>query len=472
MNRTKLLAVGLLGLGLAAFAQEQAAESQTVTLTVEQAVDYALQNSRDLKSNDIDLAIKERSAKYSWNVFLPEITLNGSAARTTNIDSTLQSANGSAQMMQMISGLHGNSLASQIPSPISEEEKYHWALVGNVNAQLNLSLAYIYSIKAAKAEYEGGKITWEQSQKQTVMNIKKLFYGLLLQQESLEIQRMSLENARQRAEQAQINFNNGRIPQLQVLNAQVTYENQRPEVETAEQSLHQQLDTFAFLIGMPVGTKIELSGSIEPVYVNVTTEELLEKYGEKSLDLRSLQNNIDILNMNLKALNLSSYTPALVLSYGWNPVGTWWSGDLDFADQGSLSITLAFNITNMLPWSANRQKAQDLKDNISKLNLTMQTLTENQKVQVRKAVDTLNQAREQIDSMGRTVELARRSYDMSVRSFNNGLMELLDVRDAQTQLNQAMLGQLNQKYNYICALMDLENTLNIVLSDSQVAGQN
>ncbi|MDE7292135.1 MAG: TolC family protein [Treponemataceae bacterium] len=448
----------------AASAQQDGGQEEVITLTVEQAVEYALQNSRDLKSNDIDLAIKERSAKYSWNVFLPEITLSGSAARTTDIDSTLQSANGSAQIMQMIKGLHPGVPLPEV-SILEAEEKYHWALVGNINAQLNLSLAYIYSIKAAKAGYEGGKITWEQSQKQTIMNIKKLFYGLLLQQESLEIQRMSLENARQRAAQAQVNFNNGRIPQLQFFNAQVTYENQRPEVETAERSFNQQLDTFAFLIGMPVGTKIELSGSIEPEYVNVTTEELLEKYGEQNLNVRSLQNNIDILNMNLKALNLSSYTPALVLSYGWQPVGTWWSGDLDFADQGSLSITLAFNITNMLPWSANRQKAQDLKDNISKLNLTMETLTENQKVQVRKAVDTLNQAREQIDSMGRTVELARRSYDMSVSSFNNGRMELLDVRDAQTQLNQAMLGQLNQKFNYISALMDLEYELNSDLSE-------
>lgn len=440
----------------AASAQQDGGQEEIVTLTVDQAVDYALENSRDLKSNDIDLAIKERSAKYSWNVFLPEVTVSGSAARTTDIDSTLNQMN-AMQGMAAASGGTAHFLEA--------EEKYHWALVGNINAQLNLSLAYIYSIKAAKAGYEGGKITWEQSQKQTIMNIKKLFYGLLLQQESLSIQRMSLENARQRAAQAQVNFNNGRIPQLQLLNAQVTYENQRPEVETAERSFNQQLDTFAFLIGMPVGTKIELNGSIEPEYVNVTTEELLEKYGEKNLDVLSLQNNIDILNMNLKALNLSSYTPALVLSYGWNPVGTWWSGDLDFTDQGSLSITLAFNITNMLPWSANRQKAQDLKDNISKLNLTMETLTENQKVQVRKAVDTLNQAREQIDSMGRTVELARRSYDMSVSSFNNGRMELLDVRDAQTQLNQAMLGQLNQKFNYISALMDLEYELNSDLSE-------
>ena len=458
-----LLAIFMISI-FAASAQQDDEQEKSVTLTLEKAIKYATDNSRDLKSNEIDLAIKERSAKYSWNVFLPEITVSGSAVRSTNIDSTLQSANGSAQMMQMIQGLHPDIPFSEV-SLLTEEEKYHWALAGSINAQLNLSLAYIYSIRAAKAGCEAGQITKEQSEKQIILNIKKLFYGLLLQQESLAIQRMSLENARQRAAQAQANFNNGRIPQLQLLNAQVTYENQRPEVETAEQSFYQQLDTFAFLIGLPVGTKIELSGSIEPEYVNVNAEELLEKYGENNLNVRALQNNIDILNMNLKALNLSSYTPALILSYGWQPVGTWWTGDLDFKDQGSLSITLAFNITNMLPWSANRQQAQDLKDNIAKLDLTMETLTENQKVQVRKAVDTLNQAREQIDSMGRTVELAQRSYDMSVSSYNNGRMELLDVRDAQTQLNQAMLGQLNQKFNYISALMDLEYELNSDLSE-------
>lgn len=448
--KKKIVAVAICVFALAIVAAQK---EETVVLTVEQAVEYAMENSRTLKSNDIDLAIKERAAKYSWNVLLPDVTLSGTAARTTNIESTV------------------NSLKT-FPG-FEESEKHHWALVGNLSAQLNLSLAYIYSIKAAKAGYEGGKITWEQSQKQTVMNIKKLFYGLLLQQESLKIKEQSLENARQRAAQAQTNFNNGRIPQIQLLNAQVTYENQRPEVESAQQGLNQQLDTFAFMIGLPVGTKIELDGSIEPEYVNVTTEELLEKYSEKSLTIQSLQNNIDILSMNLKALDLSSYTPALVLSYGLQPTGSWlygygvgdYSGDLKWADMGSLSITLAFNITNMLPFSKNRQQAQDLKDNIKKLELTMGTLQENQKVQVRKAVDALNQAREQIDSMGRTVDLAQTSYNMYVSSYNNGRMELLDVRDAQTQLNQAQLGLLNQKFNYISALMDLEYELNTDLSE-------
>ena len=57
-----------------AFAQE------TVALTVDQALDLARERSRTLKSAQLDLEIKERASKYSWNVFLPTVTASFSAA--------------------------------------------------------------------------------------------------------------------------------------------------------------------------------------------------------------------------------------------------------------------------------------------------------------------------------------------------------------------------------------------------------
>ena len=121
----------------------------------------------------------------------------------------------------------------------------------------------------------------------------------------------------------------------------------------------------------------------------------------------------------------------------------------------------------MLPWSSNRQKLKDYKQQLVQLDLSIESLKENQKVQVRKAVDTLTQAKEQIDVMGRNVTLAQRAYDMTARSYRNGTTELLDLRDAEASLNQAKLGQINQKFQYISALMDLENTLNVSLTESK-----
>ena len=132
-----------------------------------------------------------------------------------------------------------------------------------------------------------------------------------------------------------------------------------------------------------------------------------------------------------------------------------------------MSFTLAWNLTNALPWSSNQQKAKDLKQNLLKLEISLDMLKENQKVAVRKAVDTLNQAKAQIEAMERNVGLAQRAYDMTYRAYRNGTTELLDLRDSEQSLNQAKLGLVNQKYNYMTALLDLENTLNADLTSGR-----
>lgn len=448
---------------------ESAESTEKVTLTLDDAVDYALKNSRTLKSDDIDLEIKKRASSTSWNVFLPTIQASGTMSRANEYS---PSNIASAQMANAITTLSGGT-PSEVATDFDKEED-RWSTVGVVSVSWSFNPAYIAQIQKAKIDYEGGKISWEQSQKTTILNIKKLFYGLLLQQEDLKIQRETLENARQRYVQAQANFRNGLVPEISLLQTQVNYENTRPTVNTAEQTLRQNIDTFAFLLGLPVGTDIELSGSIEPAYVDVDVDELIEKYGSNDLNIKSLQNSIDSLNKSKAALNLSVWVPSFNASWGWQPAYVGDDGALhfykglgkddDWYDSGSLSLTLAWNITNMLPWSSTQQQIKDLNQNLAKLEISMETLKENQKVEVRKAVDSLTQAREQIDSMQRTVTVAQRAYDMQARSYRNGTTELLDLRDTESSLNQSKLGLLNQKMNYITALLDLENTLNTTLT--------
>ena len=430
---------------------ESSSSSEVVKLSIDEAVDYALKNSRSLKSNDIDLELKERASKYSWNVFLPTLQATGTMSRAREV---------SPQQAAMV---HYN------------KEEDRWSTVGGLSASWNFTPAYIAQIKIAKAQYEAGLVSWEKSQKETITNIKKAYYGLLLQQESLKIKKTSLENARRRMIQAQTNFKNGSIPEIQFLQTQVNYENTKPEVDSAEQAVIQQEDLFAFMIGMPVGTKLEFTSSIEPVYVDVETEDLLTKYAENDLQIKSLKKNIEAAKLGITANDLATWVPTLALNYSYQPVyvgseGAWhFSKDLGkdeaWYDSGSLSISLVWNITNMLPCSSNRQKAKDYKQQLAQLELNIETLKENQKVQVRKAVDTLHQAKEQIDAMGRNVKVAQRAYDMTVRSYQSGTTELLDLRDAEASLNQAKLGQINQKFQYISALMDLENTLNVNLAE-------
>lgn len=461
-------------------------DEQTVTLTEDSVVAYALENSLSIKSSAIDLEIKKRAGDNAWNVLLPTVQASGTLSRSgTSSYSSMEAAAQSALLSARVGALENKSSISverqaQILGGMGYEdtESGHWTTVGNLGVSWNLSLAYIGQIKAAKADYEGGKITYEKSVRETEVNVRKLFYGLLLQQENIRIQKTSLENARLRAVQTETNFKNGLVPELSMLQAQVSYENKRPEVEQADRLLRQQLDTFAFIIGLPVGTSIVLDGSIEPEYVDVDVDTLIQKYSASSLDIKNLDATISSLKDNLSAINLSSYTPALALNYSLQPALIY---GLDFDrytdadnwnDSNSFSITLAWNLTNLLPWSSNRQNAKNIESNLKKLELSREMAVENQKVEVRKAVDTLTQARQQIDAMGRNIKLAQRSYEMTMRSYRNGTTELLDVRDAESQLDQAKLGLANQKFNYISALLDLEKTLNINLTSAKNEGGN
>lgn len=424
------------------------AEEPVVRLTIEQAVDYARENSKTLQSSAIDLEIKKRASSYSWNQFMPSVQVTGTMSRKNEVT-------------PMSISIPGITMPPQ-PDPTEAD---HWTAVGGVSVSWNFSAAMIESIRLAKRDYEAGLISWDQTLRQTELQIEKLFYGLLLQEESLKIQQDSLENARLRMEQARINYLNGLIPELSYIQAQVSYQNMKPSVMKQEQLLKQQLDMFGFLIGLPTGIKIELEGAIEPPRIELVAQDLVDISMENNPDILLLNKNLEILKLTYSMQNLQTYIPSLSLSWGFQPVVSdiqenWID---NYTDGGSFSATLVWNLTNMLPFSANQQKAKDTKDNIRKMELSLETLKENTALNIRTQIDNLNQAWANIEVASGNITLAQKSYDMNVTSYQNGTRELLDVKDAESQLNQAKLGLINSKYEYLTGLLDLEYSLNIDL---------
>lgn len=456
----------------------QRKEDGTIVLTIDDAVTYSLKNSPSLKTAQIDLELAKWKKNTAWNSFLPTVQVTGTIARANDVESSLRSTNQSlattralAQGLATVTGggsTNPYTIMATNMNPVSATENMHWTAMGNLSVSLNFNVAMIQNMRATIAQYETGKISWAQTVKENEISVRKLFYGLLLQQESLNLQKESLENARQRMTQAQTNYRNGYVPEIKYLQAQVAYENQVPVVEKAEMIMRQQLDTFAFLIGLPANSKIQLNGEINPKIIDLDVEELISKGLTQNLTIRTLQENIKILKLQSNALDLSAYTPSLALSWNGNPMITSafesdWGDSNNWKDQGAFSVTLAWNITNMLPWSSSRVQARELQDNIKKLEVQLESAVRNTDLQIRTAVDTLAQCRHSLENSQRNIDLAQRSYDMTSLAYRNGTTEYLDLMDAETQLNQAKLSLVNEKFNYMTNLMDLENILNTTL---------
>ena len=481
----KLAAASLVILGSSLlYAEENTSKAEKITLTIDQAVEYALKNSKSLKSSAIDLEIAKRANTFSWNVLLPSASVSGTLARSNSIDYVKSQMTSTAVLMGMAQGMpaaqamaNSSSITDSIlDAAYSSEEAVLWHPVGSLSFQWNFNAAMIESMVIAKKQYEAGKISWDKSCNETELSIRQLFYGILMMRESLRIDEESLANSEARMKQAEINYRNGQVPELSLLNARVTYQNKKPSVEWARQNMEQQMDMFAFLLGLPYGQEIELVGSIDQDYAELRgklsaldADSLFLAYVEQNAEIQNLKKQIEVLKSGIAASTLSIFTPSLSVGWGLNPtvsnIEKNWLDKDNYNETGNLTITLVYsNLFDMLPFSSGMQKIKDSKQNLAKLEIGLDQLYQNTEMTIHNSVADINKSIDNINSMNRNIEVAQAAYNSTLRGYNNGSQEELAVKDAENSLSQAKLGLTNEKFTFITTVLKLENQLNTKLT--------
>ncbi len=432
-KKVKTLAL-MLCLSAVVFAQE------TVTLTVDEAVEQAIENSRTLKSATIDLEISKRARDTSWGYFFPTVSANGTFARSNE--------------------LTDNPFAPNL----NPTESDHWSVSTGLSAQLNLSAALVNGIRSNYIKYEGGLISWEDVLRQTERDVRKMFYNILLLEENLQLQNESLENALERWEQSQINYRNGLVSELNVLQTQVSYESLKPAILEIEAGIKQQLSMFAFLIGYPYGTDIVLEGKIDPVFYDLNENEIVTTYTDNNLALQGLSKTIEAGELGISSLKMGTYFPTLSFAYSYAPAlsdieAEWANGD-NWSDTGRFTATLSWTLSNMLPFSSNMVNIKDQEAALRQAELQYEEARDNIELGISNYIDTMEKSKASIEVQTLNMEVAQKAYDLTLEGFNAGTIELLELRDAELQLNQAKIGILEQELNYLLAVLDLEYSIN------------
>ena len=195
MKKCVLIAgLGILACSLA-FGQSTEKGSEPIVLTVDKAVELALQNNITIKQGKMDLEMLELRDTYSWNGISPSISISG--------------------------GMNG-SKAGTFDNFASSDLSLSWSASGAIN--YNFTPALATTIKSAKLAYEAGQMTYENTRRSIELSVRKTFYSLLYFNENLELQHRSLETARQTYESNLSKFNQGRLSEMNLLTSQYNYE--------------------------------------------------------------------------------------------------------------------------------------------------------------------------------------------------------------------------------------------------------
>jgi outer membrane protein TolC len=400
------------------------------SLDVNEAVRIALDNNLSLQRNALDLSGKQRAAARSWNVLIPSL----SASALVN---------------------HPTSLTGAIPAAQDV-----WTPGFQASASLTLSAAAIENIKNARAGYEAGTLTFEQARQELELQVRKLFYQLLLLDANRALAVKSLESAQVRYEQSAALARAGQASHLDELSARVDWENQKPNLRNAETAYENAVDAFKVLLGIPGERSLTLNGTLDyeaGVDINETAQ-AAQTARHESLESAALLKSIETLEIQRRAARNGAYIPSLRLSWNSAPL---YSNDTWQDNAGSFSVSLGISIDNFLPWSTVKTQIDDLNDRINTVWMQLTESRQNQESRIAQYRRTIEKSVETIEALKLNVDLARTTYELYEEAYQKGAADYQRLRDAGDSLLQAQNRVQQEQYNLIAAALDMEKELNI-----------
>jgi outer membrane protein TolC len=412
--------------------------ADTVTLTLDDAVRLALDNSINLKKSAIDLAEAGYSASRLWSEIFPGFSLS---AAFTFLPST----------------------------PLITDPGFQYrdnALSYSISLGLSLSLnPSIYSsMKRIELAYRAQLLSYENASKQLEIQVIKRFLNLIAMNANISYLQGNLDLALQKMNNDRIARANGLLSELAWLNSQLSVETARYNLLTAQNSYKNYLGEFLAILGIDDGTNVIFNvtaGTVEIVQLNLDPEKLILEYLPKRPDIVAQRQVIERIELgkNITTNNLRS--PSLSLSTQWR--GSPGTGGLSapFTDSISGSLSLSIPIDSWIPGTRQNQNVRAVNAEVEKAKLDLQNTETQAKNQIRSLVSNLNSTWESLEIARLRVSVAERTVDATYIGFRNGTVEFRDLEDRRGDLSNARQRLLQEELSYQSLLLDLAAALNV-----------
>jgi outer membrane protein TolC len=419
-----------------------AEEASTLqVLTVDEAVRIALDNNLGLRRGAINLATAKRAKDHSWNSLLPTL--------------------GAAAMVSHPTSVTGEILPRQTMSPDGRpQDRDVWTPGFQFSAGLTLSTSVFENIKRAGADYEAGVLSYDAARQELELQVRKLFYQILLFDANRELATQKFESAQARHEQSAALARAGQAPHLDELSARVDMENQRPAMRNAEILYENALDTLKIILDIPLETLIKLEGNFAgDLAAGIITDLSIGNGSSQSLEVSRLLQSIQSMEAQRNAVRNGAYIPTLRLSWTSTPMYNlqhqYWN------DNGTFNISLGLSLDSYLPWSNAKTQIDTLNDNISAAHIQLTEVKRNQENRINQNIRTIERILESLEATKLNVELAESTYEMIVDAYRRGAADFQRLRSAGDSLEMAKNRLLQEQFNLILALLDLERELNV-----------
>ena len=428
---------------------------QVVTLSLSEAVDYALENNPSTKNARLELLISKATIKETTARGLPQI--NGAYNLDYNpkipvIFLPNQPPFGDpSNPSDVIPARFGVSYSSGLGVTVS---------------QMVFDGSFFVGLRAAKTLLELTNKDLKKAEIDVVENVKKAYFGVLVNQQRIRLAGANLSRIDTLLKETTALNEAGFVEKIDVSRVQVQRNNTYTQIQRGQAALDISKQILKLQMGIPVEYEVELSESLEEL---TTKEELLQLVGVEGADrieIDQVASQITLVGLDLKN-NLSQYMPKINFVGNMRRSGAGNELDRVFNKSNWFGSSLV-GVSMSVPIFDGFSKAARIQKNrvqLTQLENQRSFLKESFKSELYAAKANLRNDLNILEVQEANLQLATEVYQIARIKYKEGIGSNLEVVNADAALIEAEINYLGALYDGLISKINLEKALGVLQPD-------
>ena len=331
------------------------------------------------------------------------------------------------------------------------------------------------AIDSARSAIDLAKMNILKVKGDIVLNVKKNYYSYLFAKENSAKREELVEKFQSKLEKANLLFQRGQRPGLDVSKAEVDLADARLEYEKAKN--YENIVKSELLASMGI---IDENIDFSPVKVGTLPElrfdlnKLYQLAESNNPEIKISQMSKDINQMNVSMARSAHYPSVDLLgAVGIQNYNIFYGDSEQYKyrdtyrdklqwDNWDRSVNLGLSAKVNL-WSGGGLDAK-VDSKIAEYNKSKYIEREiliNVRTQVRNYYQTINEYKKQIDLSLLVMDNSQKHLRLAQKSYENGLSTQLELQDAEMLFLKSELGNIKASYDYLILLARLSNTVGL-----------
>lgn len=447
--------------------------------TLEQCIEYALENTMVVKNAVLDERIATAKVKETIGIGLPQVSGNVTVIQNQKLPRffTTYDPNGGFFDLSGVPGIQAGDV-------VAAQNFFQLKSSGNAALNINQILfngSYLVGLQAANTYKELSQRATDQTKEQLVVQVTKAYYSVLVNRERMKLFDTNISRVDSLFITTKALNENGFAESIDVDRIEVTLNNLKTERNKFEKLQELSMELLKFQMNYPKDQPLSVSGEFTKESVQVDLNLYLEDWDYKNRpDYQVLETNRKLQSLNIKN-NYAAALPNLsaFANMGYSTQSPTISGlfktNSGVSDDGQVGPDKwysfsSFGVSLNIPLFSGLQrtyKVQQEKLTMQKIENGFTSLKRGIDIEIKQATIAYQNSQEALEAQERNMKLAQNIARVTKIKYEQGLGSNLEVVDAESSLKEAQVNFYNALFDASIAKIDLDKAFGKLLPSTE-----